>query len=88
MKILKAKIKPTSKYYANGLNAKGKAVWLQITGFTAKGDANYRIKAVKEFKNGLPVFFERWISSSDVLIRKFDDNQIKIPFNYENSSTI
>lgn len=83
MQVLKAKIKRESIYFPNGLNPKGKPVWLQITGFKAKGDENYKVKAIKEIKNGLPQWVELWMDASDLQIRKFEDRQLPLPFKYE-----
>lgn len=78
MNVLKAKIKISSKNYAMGLNQKKKAVWLQILGFNAKGENNYLLEAVKEFKNNEVIFCKIWVKHKDIQIRAFDDGQLKL----------
>jgi hypothetical protein len=84
MKILKAKIKKISKYYKNGLNQKKKTVWLKILDFRAEGEKNYKIEAVKEIKNGMPVFFNLWLAKEEIIIKKFEDGQLRIIWPEEN----
>lgn len=76
MKILKAKIKKTSPYYDMGLNNKRKPIWLSITGFSAEGVHNYKIKAVKGIKNGFAEYQEIWVGYQDISIKQFDDGQL------------
>jgi len=81
MKILKAKIKANSNKAAYGRNYLGKSVWLTIIDFKTKGDVNYCVNAVKRIANdGTPVYFRLWLANSEVIIRKFDDGQLKIQF--------
>ncbi len=80
MKVLKAKIKKVSKYYANGLNIKNKPVWLRIVDFRAEGDKHYKVEAVKSIKSGMPEYFEVWLSKDEISIKQFEDGQITLKF--------
>jgi hypothetical protein len=78
VKILKAKIKPTSTYYKKGLNHKGKSEWLSITGFSPRGEKNFRIKAIKGIKDGFTEFEEIWIGIEEIILKKIVDNQLSL----------
>lgn len=80
MKILKAKIKKSSKHYKSGLNHKEKPVWLEIVDFKPSGEENYKVRAIKAIKSGFPVFTDIWISNNDLSIKEFEDGQYKIQF--------
>jgi hypothetical protein len=78
MKILKAKIKKTSTHYLKGLNQKEKPIWLSITGFNVMGDHNYRIKAIKGFRNGFAEYQEIWVSGSEIELKQHEENQLSL----------
>ena len=78
MKILKAKIKKSSIHYRKGLGVTGKSVWLSITGFNTHGEHNYKIKAIKGFKNGFAEYQEIWMKGTDLLFRQFEDTQLSL----------
>lgn len=78
MTILKAKIKINSIHYNKGLNQKGKAVWLRITGFRPNGLENYKIETIKEFNAGFPVFQNTWIRRDEIVFKRFEDGQLTI----------
>lgn len=78
MKILKAKIKKTSVHFKKGLNQSGKSVWLTITGFSARGNHNYKIKTIREIKNGFAEYEEIWVSPDDVILKQIDEKQLSL----------
>ena len=78
MRVLKAKIKKTSKHYNKGLDSKGKSVWLTITGFNTHGVHNYKIKAISGFKDGFAEYEEIWVAGSDISLRQIEDNQLQL----------
>lgn len=78
MKILKAKIKNTSVHYKKGLNQKGKSIWLSITGFSARGEHNFKIKTIKGIKNGYAEYEEIWIGIDDITFKKIEENQLSL----------
>jgi len=78
MKILKAKILKTSNHYHRGLNQKGKPVWLSITGFNPQGDNNYKIKAIKSFKNGFAEYIEIWLRPDEIKLKQHEDGQLTL----------
>lgn len=78
MKILKARITKRSCYFENGRNLKNKPVWLKITDFRAEGEKNYQIEAIKEIKNGFPVYFKVWVSKDEIVIKQFEDGQLSL----------
>jgi hypothetical protein len=78
MKVLKAKIRKSSVHYRKGLGGTGKSVWLKITGFNTHGEHNYRIRAIKGFKQGFAEYEEIWMKGSDLLFRQFEDNQLSL----------
>ncbi|MBN2485094.1 MAG: hypothetical protein JXB34_03875 [Bacteroidales bacterium] len=78
MKTLRAKIKKTSEHYKNGINLKGKTVWLEITGFNPRGENNFRVKAIKSIKNGFAEYKELWVSPNDITLKHIDDGQLKL----------
>jgi hypothetical protein len=76
MKILKAQILKSSYHYHKGLNQKGKPVWLSITGFNPVGEHNYKIKAVKGFKNGFAEYVEIWVRPDEIKLKQHEDGQL------------
>ncbi len=78
MKILKAKIKKSSIHYRKGLSAKGKSVWLLITGFNTHGQHNYKIRAIKAFKNGFAEYQEIWMKGTDLIFRQTENIQLSL----------
>jgi hypothetical protein len=78
MKILKAKIKKSSIHYKKGLSGKGKSVWLSITGFNTHGEHNYKIKAIKGFKNGFAEYEEIWMNGKDLAFKQIENNQLSL----------
>jgi len=80
MKVLKAKIKKSSKHYKSGLNNKQKPVWLRILDFKPEGDENYKVEAVKCIKQGMPQFTSIWISKNDITLKQFEDGQLQMQF--------
>ncbi len=80
MKVLKARLKKGSKYYTNGLNQKGKPIYLKIVSFQPQGEKNYQIEAVKEVKNGMPVFFLLWVQENEIKIKSIEDGQLSFEF--------
>jgi len=76
MKILKAKIKKTSKYYEMGLNQKRKALWLNITGFSPNGNNNYKINAIKKIVHGFAQYQEIWINKDEITFKQIEDGQL------------
>lgn len=78
MKVLKAKIKKTSVHYKKGLNQKGKSIWLSVTGFNAKGEHNYKVKAVKGIKNGFAEYIEIWVRPDEITLKQHEDGQLSL----------
>jgi hypothetical protein len=78
MKVLKAKIKKTSRYYEMGLNQKGKSLWLSITGFNANGNNNFKLNAIKKIVKGFAQYQEIWISKDEILLKHIEDGQLTI----------
>lgn len=78
MKILKAQILKTSIHYHKGLNQKGKPVWLTITGFNPMGEHNYKIKAIKGFKNGFAEYIEVWIRPDEIKLKQHEEGQLSL----------
>jgi hypothetical protein len=78
MKVLKAKIKKSSIHYKKGVNQKGKSIWLSITGFSPKGEHNYKIKAIKGIKNGFAEYIEIWVKPEDITLKQHEDGQLSL----------
>lgn len=78
MKVLKAKIKKGSIHYKKGINQKGKSIWLSITGFSPKGEHNYKIKAIKGIKNGFAEYVEIWVKPEDIILKQHEDGQLSL----------
>jgi hypothetical protein len=78
MKVLKAKIKKTSRYYDMGLNQKGKSIWLSITGFNPNGNNNFRINAIKKIIKGFAQYQEIWISIDEITFKHIEDGQLSL----------
>jgi hypothetical protein len=78
MKVLKAKIKKTSKYYKMGISQKGKALWLSIIGFSLNGKNNFKIKAIKNIVNGFAQYQELWVSKDEITLKQIEDGQLSI----------
>jgi hypothetical protein len=76
MKVLKAKIKKTSRYYEMGLNQKGKALWLSVTGFNSNGNNNFKINAIKKIVNGFAQYQEIWLSKDEITLGHIEDGQL------------
>lgn len=87
MKILKAKIKKSSKHYEKGLNHKKKPVWLKILDFKTDGNENYKVQGVEKIENGRPSFVELWLDAKDLSIKKFEDGQLRLSLFEENKAT-
>ena len=78
MKVLKAKIKKSSVYYRKGLDRKGKSVWLTIISFNAKGLHNFKVKAIRGYKDGFALYEEIWLSYKDVTFKQIDEDQLSL----------
>ena len=76
MKVLKAKIKKTSKHYELGLNQKGKPLWLNVTGFNPNGNNNFKINAIKKIVKGFAQYQEIWVSQDDITLKQFEEGQL------------
>ena len=78
MKELKAKIKKDSPFYTMGLNQKGKSIWLEIIGHRTKGENNYKVKAVKQFKDGFAEYEEIWLPVQQVILKQIENSQMQL----------
>lgn len=78
MKELKAKIKKDSPYYKMGLNQKGKSIWLDIVSFRTKGINNFKIKAIKQFKNGFAEYEEVWLPVQHIVLKQIENAQLQL----------
>jgi hypothetical protein len=78
VKILKAKLKNTSIHYKKGLNRSGKSLWLKITGFSAKGNHNFKLKVIRDIVGGFAEYEEIWVNCDEVTLKQFDDDQLSL----------
>ena len=68
-------MKKTSPNYKMGINIRGKASWLEITGFRTKGDKNFRVKAINGFRDGFAEFKDIWVGKDDIILKHIDEKQ-------------